>query len=125
MKTNELSGMALDYAVAKCKGVNEKAFLQFYEGDVEDNEPPEFHYSTDWALGGAIIEREKISLVWMQFSDEQYWLASIDVGSPEAPKECEMRGANPLETAMCCYVASKLGDEVQIPEEVYEQQSDS
>ena len=119
MKTYELSGAALDWAVAKCEGVINGDALDvgfICEGG--------YTPSTNWALGGSIIEREKISLIWMQFSDEQYWLASIDKVRHEhemfdgidIPYEHEMRGANPLETAMFCYVLSKLGDEVQIPE---------
>jgi hypothetical protein len=111
MKTSELSGAALDWAVAKCEGKEPK----HHEGWPME-EPSE--YSTDWALGGAIIEREKISVIWMQFSDEQYWLASIDVGTLEAPRECEARGDTPLVAAMRCYVASKLGDNVELPEEL-------
>ena len=113
MKTNELSGVVLDLAVAKCEGVPLIAGCLFTK-DPKDGT----HYSpsTNWAQGGPIIEREKISLIWMQFSDEQYWLASIDVGTLEAPKECEARGDAPLIAAMRCYVLSKLGDEVQIPE---------
>jgi hypothetical protein len=108
MRTNELSGAALDWAVAKCKGVNERAFLLFYEGNVEDNEPPAFHYSTDWAAGGAIIEREKISIYARAAGNFIAYMES-DEGS-------EQYGATPLIAAMRCYVASKLGDEVQIPE---------
>jgi hypothetical protein len=112
MRTSELSGAALDWAVAKCE--------QFDNGDWLPD------YSTDWAHGGPIIEREKISVIWMQFSRKQYWLASIDKVRHEhemfdgidIPYEHEMRGANPLETAMRCYVLSKLGDEVQLPEGV-------
>lgn len=105
MRTSDLSGAALDYAVAKAEGIVESFFLQFYEGDVEVNEPPEFHYSTDWALGGPIIEREKIAL---HFDGDSPWVA-----------ECgwnRCNGATPLIAAMRYYVLSKLGDEVQIPE---------
>lgn len=108
MKTSELSGAALDWAVAKCEGVGDSWFMQFYEGDEEDHEPPEYHYSTDWALGGPIIERECIDLEW--------------TGIPNADFFCtiqgkyEAHGTTPLIAAMRCYVASKLGNEVQIPE---------
>ena len=111
MRTSELSGAALDWAVAKAGGTTNIDFVwELMKG--------KFNPSTDWAQGGAIIEREKISVIWMQFSRKQYWLASIDVGTLEAPRECEARGDTPLVAAMRCYVASKLGDEVQIPEGV-------
>ena len=93
---------------------------------VSDMQGGTFNPSTNWAQGGAIVEREKISLIWMQFPDEQYWLASIDKVRHEhemfdgidIPYEHEARGTTPLEAAMRAYVTSKLGDEVQIPEGV-------
>jgi hypothetical protein len=49
LKTSELTGAALDWAVAKCE-----------VGDaINEIDDPHF-YSTDWALAGPIIEREKI-----------------------------------------------------------------
>ena len=110
MKTSELSGAALDWAVAKCEGVFAHA-PRHVSREVWMKLLADYAPSTDWAKGGEIIEREKISLIWMEFVDEQYWMASID-----KPYEYEMRGASPLEAAMCCYVLSKLGDEVQLPE---------
>ena len=121
MKTNELSGAALNWAVAKCEGV-----INGNDLDVGFIAERGYTPSTNWAQGGVIIEREKISVIWMQFSDEQYWLASIDKVRHEhemfdgidIPYECEARGDAPLIAAMRCYVASKLGDEVQLPEGV-------
>jgi hypothetical protein len=112
MRTSELSGAALDWAVAKCE--------EFDNGDWLPD------YSTDWAAGGTIIEREKISLIWMGFADEQYWVGSIDAVRREhemfngidLPFEYEEKADAPLVAAMRCYVASKLGNEVQIPEEI-------
>jgi len=115
MKTSELSGAALDWAVAKCEGVSDAGFLQFYEGDEEDHEPPEYHYTTDWTLGGAIIERERICL---EDAAGMYWTASLVHEDKEygGVERAEEQGATPLVAAMRCYVASKLGNEVQIPE---------
>jgi len=98
MKTSELQGFALDWAVAKC----EDAWVR----DGEDDDCPE--YSTSWAQGGPIIEREKITLEWTG----EGWNAYIrhDDEYPDGP--------TPLIAAMRCYVASKLGDEVEIPEEL-------
>lgn len=113
MKTSELSGAALDWAVAKCEEV------QWARWNLNG-------WSNDWSMGGEIIEREKISLIWMEFADEQYWLASIDAVRREhemfngidLPYEHEARGTTPLEAAMRAYVKSKMGDDVEIPEEV-------
>ena len=93
MKTSELQGADLDWAVAKLE--------QFDNGDWLPD------YCTDWAAGGPIIEREKID-VWTHAGKE--WAASVDKGRNE------FRGSTFLIAAMRCYVASKLGDEVEIPE---------
>lgn len=119
MKTSELSGAALDYAVAKCEGLINGDAL-----DVGFIREGGYTPSTNWALGGAIVEREKISVIWMQFPDEQYWVGSIDAvrhehemfNGVDIPFEHEARGTTPLEAAMRAYVTSKLGDNIEIPE---------
>ena len=107
MKTNELTGAALDWAVAKCelpKGWNDAEIIL---GDETD-------YSTNWALGGAIIEREMITVEC--FYGESIWHAWTP--APEQPREAHGYGETPLIAAMRCYVASKLGDEVEVPDEL-------
>jgi hypothetical protein len=71
-------------------------------------------YSTDWFQGGPIIEREKISLIY---------IAGISVWKaiqyqPNADTYPTQLSPMPLIAAMRCYVASKLGDTVDIPEEL-------
>ena len=116
MKTSELTGAALDWAVAKCEGVNEDAFRLYYEPteptDYDSHGFPEFHYSTIWAQGGAIIEREEIH-VFTQYPrvGSVMWFGRYN-GSVKGT------GPTPLIAAMRCYVASKLGDEVEIPAEL-------
>ena len=93
MKTSELQGAALDWAVAKADG---------YEDDCISDE---WKYSTNWSQGGPIIEREKITLEWTGGD----WMAYIR-------HDEESFGPTPLIAAMRCYVASNLGNEVEIPE---------
>jgi hypothetical protein len=71
-----------------------------------------FHPSTDWALGGTIIEREGISVCPDEIAP---WCAFFDNGTAEY---VFYTGTTPLIAAMRCYVASKLGDEVELPEGV-------
>ncbi len=117
IKTSELQGPALDWAVAKCEG-----FLCDYEynGGLSP-------YSTDWAQGGPIIERERIELeYWHHSFDGQQWRARKSDGCRYSDIDGEFIedsdtprfGPTPLIAAMRCYVASKLGDEVEIPEEL-------
>ena len=69
--------------------------------------------STDWSQGGPIIERERISVIDVDGYD--FWKA--DRLNKEAIPVINY-GPTPLIAAMRCYVASKLGDEVEIPKEL-------
>jgi hypothetical protein len=103
IKTSELTGAALDWAVAKCEGgVGENQLLGAW-----------YAPSTDWAQGGEIIEREKMA-VMTSVDDANEWVASIF----EPNWNFNLTGPTPLIAAMRCYVASKIGNEVEIPEEL-------
>jgi hypothetical protein len=101
MKTNELVGAALDWAVAKC----EKPEWLGNQAEVYVLKAG-FHPSTDWAQGGKIIERERIEIVpndmWDAYKEGQH---------------LPNTGATPLIAAMRCYVASKLGEVIDVPTE--------
>jgi hypothetical protein len=110
IKTSELTGAALDWAVAKCEGAINGDDLDIgfiLEGG--------YSPSTDWAQGGPIIERELISLECLFDVNEWYaWTPAPEQETGEA----RARGDTPLIAAMRCYVASQLGDAVEIPEGV-------
>ena len=72
-----------------------------------------FHYSTDWAQGGPIIEREKMHSI--HFCKQGETTKSWFYWTGQTPMMC---GPTPLIAAMRCYVTSKLGDEVDVPEEL-------
>jgi hypothetical protein len=116
MKTSELQGAALDWAVAKCEGWDviklEKNFILGTAGDASD-------YSTDWSQGGPIIEREGISIDCVRCDGRiDGWQAMSEVADDENWDANVHYGPTPLIAAMRCFVASKLGDEVEIPEEL-------
>lgn len=102
MKVSELEGEALDKLVAKAEGAPTDCFLR--------------PYSTEWHVGGPIIEREGITITApyhrYDVSHSQEWTANIGSGnSPHEP--CHWRtGPTPLIAAMRCLVASKYGEEV-------------
>lgn len=110
MKTNELQGAALDWAVAKCEGIT---VLPKMRGGhfvtLNRGQTVLLCHSTDWAQGGPIIEREKICIDVLLNGK---WLA--------VSRTTEKQGYadTPLVAAMRCYVTSKLGDEVEIPKEL-------
>lgn len=109
MKTSELTGPALDWAVAKCEvGQPVGSFL---DGVVAHPDYNKFYPSTNWSQGGPIIERERISVG----TEENGWSANITTASTGIALGF---GPTPLIAAMRCFVASRLGEEVDIPEEL-------
>ena len=136
MKTNQLTGHALNWAVAMAEG--DKVYRprlgrpsdwdkEAYLADGSDDrwvvrvQNPKVAYfvdwtynpSGDWMQGGPIIEREKLDV----FCSGNVWDASTGDRHPNVIKS----GTTPLVAAMRCYVASKLGDEVDIPAELLTQ----
>ena len=110
IKTADLIGPALDWAVAKClqPGYEEWRLIRWIE--------QEFAPTANWAQGGPIIEREWLDLTsWPNESDEeQRWQCH----QYDAPKPYQALGPTPLVAAMRCLVASRLGDEVDVPDEL-------
>ena len=112
IKTSELTGAALDWAVAKCEPdgtlaiyFDEDTGEPLCHDDWEDNQ--EYKPSTDWMQGGPIIEREEIA-IFLEYPKS--WCATNgDVRSP---------GDTPLMAAMRCYVRSKLGEEIDLTKEM-------
>jgi hypothetical protein len=104
MRTSELSGAALDWAVANCEGwKRELCYL--------NTEYP--NYSENWSLAGPIIEREMLTVIYNEREEDAEGWRTIAYHTGDM-----LYGTTPLVAAMRCYVASKLGDEVQIPEEL-------
>jgi hypothetical protein len=117
MKTNELTGAALDWAVAKC--VPDDTLAIYFDEDTgeplehddwQDNQT--YSPSTNWAQGGEIIEREGIQIQ----RHASGWIALPP--DTEFSEEAYQEGETPLIAAMRCYVASNFGDEIEIPEEL-------
>ena len=111
MKTSELNGAALDWAVAKCEYPEpdyEPSWWVEYVTPGCSDDGWVFQPSTRWAQGGPIIEREEITI--QQSPERDCWMAHNNGPAYEGP--------TPLIAAMRCYVASKLGDEVEVPEEL-------
>ena len=118
MKTSELTGAALDWAVAKCEDLEH----YFEDGLVcLKGQPFDTHWlywtpSTDWAQGGPIIEREKIDVMWC---GDRWCAYTADAECTTGDdRQLVTEGNTPLITAMRGYVVSKLGDEVELPEEL-------
>lgn len=119
IKVSEASGIVLDWMVAKCEGytpINHSRLATVMverrnaRGVMQPEHITSLRFSADWAQGGPIIEREKIAT---NFSVKRNcWFAENFM---ETDAES---GTTPLEAAMRCYVASKLGEEVEVPNEL-------
>ena len=117
IRTNTLTGTALDWAVASIEKLPAD-LLTWHDGEpvVQRSLLGHTHllrceFSTSWAQGGPIIERESIS-VWARGNE---WAAESFVPNQQG---IECVGPTPLIAAMRCYVASCLGDEIDVPEEL-------
>ncbi len=110
IKVSEASGPALDWMVAKA---NQAAGL--IKSDPMLDCMNYFTPTTNWAQGGPIIDREELTLSHSPYDHVSYgrtrpWCAE---------KKSRMEyGPTPLIAACRCYVASKLGDEVEVPGEL-------
>lgn len=122
VKTSELTGAALDWAVAKCNGKTLHYFVDdpfkkdpWLTVDGIADQPLHSHTpSSDWAQGGPIIEREEITVCWQGAT----WVGSKFNVRVTDEYEFQQTGTTPLIAAMRCFVASKLGDEVDVPDEL-------
>lgn len=132
MKTSELTGAALDWAVAKCEG----AEVEYIDDGITKclliKPLGRYSPSTNWAQGGPILGREGIEvrkgnpLYFPKGNEkvdyyEDLWIArKVQEHLPPGMRGVyEKWGATPLIAAMRCYVASKIGDEVEIPAELW------
>lgn len=99
---SDLSGPALDWAVAKCEqgGTLPEGFNPRYALD----------YSSNWSFAGPIIEREKIGVDFVESVGVWQGLA--------AGGHLIHRAQTATIAAMRCYVASKLGKTVDVPSEL-------
>lgn len=114
VKTSELTDMALDWAVAKCCGVTEEE-----QGNYRHYMQAQYSPSTTWSQGGPIIEKEQITI---SIIDPGAWISCysrrLDAGGDLDIQIAWVSGSTPLEAAMRLYVISKLGDKVEVPEEL-------
>jgi hypothetical protein len=143
VKTSELSGDALNWAAAQCEGTGNT----WGKSRFKPHELGKGHsYSTSWAHAGPIIERGGISIIKLEYDyevDHKGYTTSRRIPVYGAiigeyfeenclrdsygetygeiysiNKEFVTTGKTPLIAAMRCYVASKLGDVVEIPDEL-------
>ena len=118
IKTSELTGTALDWAVAKCEGgtgfwydtiATHWIKLNGKDCALRSGWAQSYLPSTDWAQGGPIIEKE---MLCVNPDYPRGWVAISNNA------EIMQLGSTALIAAMRCYVTSKLGNSVEIPDEL-------
>lgn len=127
VKTQDLSGAALDWSVAKVVGVEADYLLPFIINEnnqpvvvlnkakwLEDEEPMAiWSPSTDWAQGGPLIEKYKLDIGAPMENGVGSWCAATEWGHPQGYK-----ADTPLIAACRAIVASVHGDTVSVPKEL-------
>ncbi len=116
IKLSEATGPELDYLVARCERSDyaHGEYLYAVDGKIYQRgigfaTGP--RYSTDWAQGGPIIERERISVrCWENTPTVHAYVPQSGADWTEGP--------TPLIAAMRCYVISKLGKTAEVLEEL-------
>jgi hypothetical protein len=108
-KVSELEGALLDAAVALCEGFELDADGDNLTHRDTGGMPTIWKPSTVWLQGGQIIERE---LVGFDFTGTGWiaWHQAVHGG------DNVIDGPTPLIAAMRAFVASKLGDEIELLE---------
>ena len=122
VKISALSGTALDWVVAKCEG---QALLDPHDNEWEycwnllgDNSGNYYFPSVDWAQGGPLIQREKMTLFYDE--DGQTYSAYVSLFRQRGMSNRTRwrSGPTPLIAAMRAFCCSLLGEEVEIPDEL-------
>lgn len=124
IKTSELTGRALDWVVAEMEGLRPDFSQQYYGSFATGkehsgcSEGKPYSPSTDWEQGGPLIERERVEIVpWNEPPGVEDWAART-FPRPSLDPSKESRGHTALIAAMRAIVAAKLGEEVDVPEEL-------
>jgi hypothetical protein len=131
IKVSESSGSVLDWMVAKCvvaDGYGGKRVRLAKYGPLFGKGywwptvgSTRAMFSTKWQQGGPIIEREKLCVGHKHQADPEY----CPINDPAT--NCWARttaggylscGPTPLIAAMRCFVVSKLGEIVEVPDEL-------
>ena len=116
VNTSELTGPTLDWAVAKCEGygwMNGNLVHPTY-GLLCTQIP----FSTNWAQGGPIIERMGNYCQEGSLENSHFYCSTPSVAEEWHDHPVKGTGPTPLIAAMRCYVASKLGNTVEVPKEL-------
>ncbi len=134
IKVSESSGLVLDWLVAKAEGATNLSFdtvatwwvtLDGKDRALRRGWAQAYLPSSDWAHGGPILDRERITFDYhvcnpCDQEDAVHARLSRARMKPDGTASwyAHKRGPTLLIAAMRCFVASKLGDTDEIPEDL-------
>lgn len=117
VQTTALTGKALNWAVSKALGFDpflSEEFDEFYFKSACDYvNLIEFNPSTNWEQGGPILDEASIDLThYLPSRVNENMMCRASLGDRKA------YGSTSLIAAMRCLVATNLGDEIDVPEQL-------
>lgn len=110
VKTSEAAGAVLDWAVAIAEGDENAKRLLAPRSKLGIRLWPKWEPSINGCQGGPLLEKYSISTecLWVCNSEKRFWMARI--GS-----DYVQHGPTQLVAGMRCLVASRVGDEFEVP----------
>ena len=136
IKVCELAGSMLTWAVAVCEGGSPVVAINAIGVRLIRSDRTLCDYASDWNAAGRIIEREKIQIRGIDAPGHAWdgkWLAQQGKFRPSAARvdwrahdtfTCSksepgyFEGPTALIAAMRCYVAMKMGNEIDVPDDL-------
>lgn len=124
VKTSELTGAVLDWAVAKVEGV---AYVKNYIVTTERNLIGEllssssvsnYMPSTSWSQGGPLVDKFNVDFSTQGVDEDGSQLIDATVQDFESMQCWAAEGDTRLQAMCRAIVLSKLGDEVDVPAEL-------
>jgi hypothetical protein len=110
---DQLPKKVIDWLVAQCEGVETYDVRDFENQRNHTVKHGEYVYrwSMSWAQGGEVIERAGIAIE----RGGDGWQAAKTMFDA---KSVRFNARTPLVAAMICFIATTLGDEVEVPDEL-------
>lgn len=126
VKIQDLSGVALNWAVAKVervrvvvpncwKNCDPLVLAKISAAKVFPYGPPAWEPSTKWAQGGPIIDREKLSIEPLLVNGDWYGEWRAVCYNWKDRQFTDVTGPELLVAAMRCYVGAVVGSTINIP----------
>jgi Protein of unknown function (DUF2591) len=115
IQVSQLNPIQINWLAAKADGYDE-AWLLRQLGNPNPATTAVPQYLNDWSLTGSLIEREGITVGPSDTSPFKAHYGPAD--SARGPWRDRFVGATPMTAILRCFIAQKLGPEVEVPDEL-------